>query len=169
MILHGPGGTGKSHVISAVRHFAALWDLSSKILVTASTGVAAILIAGQTYHSALGLGRKRKRGPTKASVSEYFEKLQLLIIDEMSMIGQSADRRIDHKLRDLTERRVPYGGITVVYCGDFCQLPPVRESPLFGGNPLLHQQYIENFPLAICLTRNHRICAPREAAIMDEF
>jgi hypothetical protein len=185
MILHGPGGTGKSYVIGALKHFAALWKISSKLLICASTGIASILIGGKTYHSALKLRREKVGGDVSSSSSsttgtnnqppqkvlEYFMQLEVLVIDEMSMVGQKADRKIDETCRRLTGRKNErYGGITIVYCGDYAQLPPVLDSPMYSSekNPIAYQSYVDTFQTAISLTKNHRFPDPQQAAVMDQ-
>ena len=50
----------------------------------------------------------------------------------MSMVGQKADKAIDQALRKMKGRDVPYGGVVMVYCGDFCQLPPVMDEALYN-------------------------------------
>jgi len=65
MLLLGEGGTGKSHVINAFMAFAKGWSLQAKVRTTASSGVAASLIGGMTWHSFVKLNMKG--GANKAS------------------------------------------------------------------------------------------------------
>jgi len=97
-------------------------------------------------------------------------QLEVLVIDEMSMVGQKADQKIDETCRRLTgQTNERYGGITIAYCGDFAQLPPVCDQPLYSNrDPIALQNYVNTFQIAICLTKNHRFANPHEAAIMDQ-
>ena len=135
-VLHGPAGTGKSRVIHALHE---LWNLSSTVLVTATTGAAAILLSAQTYHSALQLNPKKSAKIVPPQLRAPFLSLRILIIDEMSMLGTTGLSKIDQRLRFLRGCDVaPFGGLGVTLIGDFTQLQPVRDTALFTqfGNNL---------------------------------
>ena len=139
-VRHGPAGTGKSRVIHALQKFAELWNLSSTVLVTATTGAAAILLSAQTYHSALQLKPKRRSAKiVPPQLRARFLSLRILIIDEMSMLGTTGLSKIDQRLRFLRGCDVaPFGGLGVTLIGDFTQLQPVKDTALFTqtGNNL---------------------------------
>lgn len=128
MFLDGPGGSGKSEVLKQVLRYCRLFcaNLSvpftkHTIMVTVSTGVAATLINGSTVHSATYLSSKLSNEQI-----ETFRSVRMLIIDEVSMIDVATLTKIDHKLRDLRENRSDfYGGLNIVFVGDFRQLDPV--------------------------------------------
>lgn len=131
VMISGPGGTGKSFLI---HHIVSLKDslLSSKSYimgVTAMTGAAAVLINGTTLHSFLGIGLG------EGSVSELVDKikingkascwklLQILIIDEVSMLSVELFDKLEFIARIFRENETPFGGIHLILSGDFLQLP----------------------------------------------
>ncbi|KAJ3509146.1 hypothetical protein NM208_g15708 [Fusarium decemcellulare] len=132
----GPGGTGKSRVIGALK-----WVFSARgqphlLQITGTSGSAAAQIGGTTLHSACGLDARRssdRRLPlfSEAKKSVWKQKL-VLVIDEVSMLGGAtlyeASCRLQ-SLRDCLEK--PFGGLPVVLLmGDFYQFAPVREPSL---------------------------------------
>ena len=97
-------------------------------MVTALTGVAATNIKGETTHSAVGFNRYE----TKMEDIAAYANARLLIIDEVSFL-QSADlSKIDARLRKLMEKpQSHYGGLNVLFCGDFHQLPPIGGDSIY--------------------------------------
>ncbi|KJZ68027.1 hypothetical protein HIM_12582 [Hirsutella minnesotensis 3608] len=132
----GPGGTGKSRVVEALK-----WVFSARgqphlLQITGTSGSAAAQIGGTTLHSACGLDTRRsadKRIPLFSEAKKWVWKQKLvLVIDEVSMLGGAtlyeASCRLQ-SLRDCPDR--PFGGIPVVLLmGDFYQFAPVRETSL---------------------------------------
>ena len=133
MFLHGPGGSGKSTVLNLVLTYAkAFCDhldqpfTKNTIIVSAMSGVAATLLHGRTTHSSCCLCRK----PTTDDLNAWKE-CRMLIVDEISFAAQEDIETLDVKLRllkDNMDRR--YGGIHIVFAGDFRQLDPVGKDPL---------------------------------------
>ena len=128
MFLDGPGGSGKSKIINEVLHyckcFCSLINVpftKNTILVTASTGVAATHINGQTLHSACYLGTKE----TTEDQIRQFSNVRLIIVDEISMISKQTLTTLNNKLKNLRNRQKYYGGLNIVFIGDFRQLKPV--------------------------------------------
>lgn len=137
IFLTGCGGTGKSTLI---RELIKKYRSSKKILVTASTGIAAINVKGSTIHRSLGIGR----GPQSHQGFEEFEEIlkendawkrvqgnlkkkDVLLVDEISMIGERLFRFIDYHLRTSRGDDSVFGGMQVIVVGDFLQLEPVVE------------------------------------------
>jgi ATP-dependent DNA helicase PIF1 len=134
----GNAGTGKSTLISYIRQRS-----KKNVVVLAPTGLAAINVRGQTIHSFFNfppslltpdtVRRIRTRNPG------LFKKIDLLIIDEASMVRADLLDAIDVFLRRVgRSARVPFGGVQVVLVGDLFQLPPVVTS---GERPVLQQLY----------------------------
>ena len=131
--LTGAGGTGKSKVIVAVIEYGKCFchELGVEftrrtIVVTALTGCAAVPIGGETTHSACGLFRDNfdtEKGQWK--------RAYLLIVDEVSFASRHTLTVLNEKLRAVLNPRQRYGGISIVFAGDFSQLPPVGAKPLF--------------------------------------
>ena len=100
---------------------------------TASTGSAACQIGGTTLHAFAGIGSgtgsieqciAQALRPHKAA---QWRKCQCLIIDEISMIDADYFDKLDAVARAVRKLKQPFGGIQLVLCGDFLQLPPVTK------------------------------------------
>lgn len=126
LFLTGPGGTGKTTLIHRVST-----NLEDKVIgVTATTGAAAVLIGGTTLHSFLGIGlgkepikdlvRKIRR---KSAIKKHWTKTDLLIIDEVSMLSKALFEKLEAMARILRDDQRSFGGIQLLFTGDFCQLP----------------------------------------------
>ena len=131
----GEGGTGKSEVIKAVTHFASAWGLLSHVAVTAPTGAAAVLIGGCTLHSFAGMnshGKSAKRNVSSAQLAEDPTcAIVLLIIDEVSLVSADFLGDLNTTLKRKRNDPSPFGGLAVLFCGDFYQLPPVSGLALY--------------------------------------
>lgn len=127
----GKAGTGKSVVL---RYFVEQCKspLNHKeIAVLAPTGIAAINVKGQTIHSffCLGMGAQDTSKKEAREVSELKRQLycalDVLVIDEISMVRADLMDAIDVKLRSARGNDLPFGGCQIVAFGDLYQLPPV--------------------------------------------
>ena len=148
IFLTGAGGTGKSHTIRAITEWAA--NAGIRCAVTAMTGCAALLlnyegavVRAKTLHSWAGVGLARESPIELADVVDRNRRAKrrwidtnLLIVDEVSMMTPDFLEKLDLISRRI--RRNPqgkFGGLQIVFAGDFCQLPPVaRGAP--SGNPV---------------------------------
>ena len=130
MIVSGTAGTGKTYLISAVKQV-----LGAHCIVTATTGIAAFSINGQTLHSAAQLPIREYRdlqGDSLQRLQLRLEGKRFLIVDEMSMIGHKMLSSLDNRLRAGTGNQdIPFGGMSVILMGDFGQLPPVGDKPMY--------------------------------------
>jgi ATP-dependent DNA helicase PIF1 len=106
------------------------------------TGKAGLLIMGCTVHSALNLptsSRQQKplRGAALRRLQERFQDIVCLIIDECSMLSQADLAWVDRRCRQARPEAAsqPFGGLTVVLCGDLGQLPPVGGRTMWAPNP----------------------------------
>ena len=107
--------------------------------MTATTGIAAFTIGGQTLHSAAQLPIRDYcdlQGDALQRLQMRLEGKHYLIIDEMSMIGHRMMSWLDYRLRAGTgNQEKPFGGMSIILLGDFGQLPPVGDRPLYStGN-----------------------------------
>lgn len=154
--LTGPGGTGKSHLIKHIKEHCQ--STGKKYAITALTGVAASLIGGQTLHAWTGLGlltgtpesliAKVNNNP---QVLERWTGIEVLVIDEVSMMNQATFELLHVVAAGVRRDDNFYGGIQVMFCCDFAQLPPVEgnyafESPLWleylGENTIYLEQIL---------------------------
>ncbi|MGA1456707.1 MAG: ATP-dependent DNA helicase [Arenicellales bacterium] len=119
----GSAGTGKSTLIEVLRS-----ELQKNLVVVAPTGVAALNVQGQTIHSFFQLppGPQPRAKRIAGAAKDVVEKMDVLVIDEISMVRADLLDAVDDALRLNTGRPgAPFGGKTVVLVGDMHQLPPV--------------------------------------------
>lgn len=129
----GLAGTGKLVVLRELVARLRLKYYESTVGVTASTGLAACNIGGQTIHRFLGIGLGEGTVDAMASAIKKkpqsykrWKNLKVLIIDEVSMLHGALFAKLDQLGRALRQQpHTPFGGIQVVCTGDFFQLPPV--------------------------------------------
>ncbi len=137
LFLGGPGGTGKSRVIDALKEFFVLNGDSRRFRLASYTGVAARNISRMTLHSALSLETiKKKKGSRNKSKSELIDMwsgVDFLFIDEVSMVSCELLLEISEALMVAKENDTPFGGVNIVFAGDFCQLPPVGGTRLYAS------------------------------------
>ena len=133
LLLHEPGGSGKSTVIDLVLAYAEEYCnmyenfalTSCTIVITVLSGVGATLTLGETTHSALYLNHKT----VKPEHIESWQTVRLLIIDKISFADKIDFDKIDNNSRNLKQNQTkPFGGINIVFSGDFRQLEPVGEN-----------------------------------------
>ncbi len=132
VFLTGAAGAGKTYVLN--QYIAQLRRHGLRVAVTASTGIAATHLGGQTLHSWSGMGIREHferedldRIAKNKTVRERIEKTHVLIIDEISMISRKMLENLDKVLQYIRLSQKPFGGLQVVFCGDFFQLPPVSR------------------------------------------
>ena len=147
----GRAGTGKSTLL---RHFRETTKLTAPTL--APTGVAALNVEGETIHRffrfAPGINVKdARRSASHAADPQVYRKIDVLIIDEISMVRADLLDCIDQFLRAIKKNPVPFGGVRVVAIGDLYQLPPVvsthereafsqaYDSPYFFGSQVMQE------------------------------
>lgn len=130
--LTGPAGSGKTYLLNEYIEF--LKKHGVGVAVTASTGIAATHIKGMTIHSWSGLGIKNSLNDwdldfleQKQYLWKRYEKTKVLIIDEISMINSYFLDSIDKLARMFKRDESPFGGMQIIFCGDFFQLPPVQK------------------------------------------
>lgn len=121
--LTGAAGTGKTTLIEKV-----LDENNLKKIVVAPTGVAALNIGGSTINSAFRIGFDTFpviQESNDPRFKKLIKKLELLIIDEISMVRAPMLDAISDTLKLYRNSEEPFGGVHVLACGDLFQLPPV--------------------------------------------
>ena len=136
LYLGGPGGTGKSRVIAALTDYFAECGETRRLRLAAFTGIAAKNINGTTLHTALGLNqdqknRNRGNAKTRADLIAMWSGVDYLFVDEVSMIGCYLLYQIHAALVEARGCTDPFGGMSLIFAGDFAQLPPVGQTKLF--------------------------------------
>jgi ATP-dependent DNA helicase PIF1 len=142
VILYGPGGCGKSYTITKL-----VTRLHKKIACTATTGIAAVNLASEnnrvsTLHSWAGVGLGQGSWDKLAGYIENNNKslkrwknTEILIVDEVSMLGLSLFEKLDKIGRYLRKQpTIPFGGIQIILSGDFLQLAPVKDQWIFKSD-----------------------------------
>jgi len=125
LFLTGKAGTGKSTLLDYFRD-----TTRKKCAVLAPTGVAALNVEGETIHSFFGLKpgyelEEVVRKYKKPRNLKMFEKLQTIVIDEISMVRADLLDAVDIFLKKTLENELPFGGLQMIFIGDLFQLPPV--------------------------------------------
>jgi ATP-dependent DNA helicase PIF1 len=126
LFLTGKAGTGKSTLLNLFRS-----TTRKRVAVVAPTGVAALNVQGQTIHSFFGFPprivtpQEASHKVSRKDLQRLYKNLQILIIDEISMVRADVLDGMDRFLRVNRENYRPFGGVQVVMVGDLFQLPPV--------------------------------------------
>ena len=134
VLVTGPAGCGKSYLIQAVITECAEYNKSCA--ATAMTGIAATLLPfGKTLHSWGGIGLAKgdeeeilSKVRRNKKIREQWQAVELLIIDEVSMLTAELFEKLDYVARKVRKCDKFFGGLQLLLCGDFCQLPPVGSS-----------------------------------------
>lgn len=145
LFLTGKAGTGKTTFLRQLHT-----SSRKRMVITAPTGIAAINAGGMTLHSFFQLdfgpfvpGSKRKTTSGRRSLAFNKEKirmirgLDLLVIDEISMVRADMLDAVDDVLRRFRDRSLPFGGVQLLLIGDLQQLPPVvteAEKEIMAAN-----------------------------------
>ncbi|MDR3492317.1 MAG: AAA family ATPase [Gammaproteobacteria bacterium] len=132
IFLTGAAGSGKTYLLNKYINY--LKDYNVRVAITASTGIAATHLQGTTIHAWSGIGVKDTITPrdlekllTTSRIKSNYKKTKVLIIDEISMLHKRQLDMIDTIARYILDSDKAFGGIQVVVCGDFFQLPPVSS------------------------------------------
>ncbi len=181
LFITGKAGTGKSVLLQYfIKH------VHKQIAVVAPTGVAALNVGGQTIHSFFGLQALDLQDPRddeevkriSGKKKEVLEGIDVLVIDEISMVSSDIMDMIDAKLKFARHCRAPFGGCQVICFGDLYQLPPVVISgPVYS---YLEDRYgtvfffgadaVKNHPFRMIeLQKNHRQNAKPEDVSNQRF
>jgi len=172
VFLTGKAGTGKTTLLKEI-----IRTTHKNVVVVAPTGIAALNAGGVTIHSMFQLpfggflpitGQPPHlsdyvRFETKDSLRRHFvfrgEKkavllnMELLVIDEVSMLRADLLDAIDFMLRSIRQRNIPFGGVQVLYIGDLLQLPPVVKNDewavlqqFYRGKFFFHSHAVQQSP-----------------------
>ncbi len=128
-------GAGKTHTINQYGSYLRTRNIEPSI--TASTGIAATHLGGMTIHSWSGIGIKKyldKYELDRISSTEYLAKrirrAKVLIIDEVSMLSPETLDMVDLVCRNIRQNGDSFGGLQVIFVGDFFQLPPIVRNEI---------------------------------------
>lgn len=156
LFITGHAGTGKSYILNKIK------NKFPKMAITSTTGIAAVNVRGQTIHSWAGVGVCRKPVSQivqdilgKRQISRQIKNCKLLAIDEISMLDMRVIEYLDEVFKEVRANQKPFGGIQVIFIGDFFQLPPVESDTT--ANFCFESQVWKDFTLKnVLLTQNYR-------------
>ncbi|CAL1389607.1 unnamed protein product [Linum trigynum] len=134
VFITGSAGSGKTLLLQHIIGVLEQVHGPQKVFVTASTGVAACAIRGQTLHSfaAIGFGKADRdtlvdRVLLNNSATKRWKKVKALVIDEVSMVDAEMFENLEFIARQVKSSNKVWGGIQLVVSGDFFQLPPITS------------------------------------------
>ncbi|CAF1541328.1 unnamed protein product, partial [Rotaria sordida] len=136
MCVPGCGGTGKSQLIRALTKYFLVTKRMQMMRKLAPTGIAAAEIDGMTIHSFLGEQRNSRKPrtikPGDFKLENEWRSVEYLLIDEMSMVGLTLLGKLNRIICSAkhVDPQVPFGGVNVIFFGDYLQYRPVYDSPL---------------------------------------
>lgn len=146
VFLTGEPGAGKTHTINQYAAYLRARNIEPSI--TASTGIAATHLGGMTIHSWSGIGIRKyldKYELDKISTTEYLAKrirrAKVLVIDEVSMLSPETLDMVDVVCRSIRQNGDAFGGLQIIFVGDFFQLPPVVKNE---NNSQLQTSLLQN-------------------------
>jgi len=132
VFLTGSAGTGKTFLLNQLISY--LKKSKIRTGVTASTGIAATHLEGRTIHSWSGIGIKKemdekslKHIVKNKKLNKRIKETKILIIDEISMLDADRLSLVDRVCKKVKDPFLPFGGLQIIMCGDFFQLPPVSK------------------------------------------
>jgi ATP-dependent exoDNAse (exonuclease V) alpha subunit len=141
IFITGAGGVGKSYYINKLKD-----DYKDEIVLTSTTGVSSYNLKAMTIHSFTGIGafkvgdkvhdivKKMKKYNNYEIVKTRVRKYSILVIDEVSMLGKGLLEAINELLQIVRGNDRIFGGLQVIFTGDFMQLPPVNDQYCFKSS-----------------------------------
>ena len=148
IFITGGAGVGKSVVIRVL--YQALHRLKCskfgqnpediRLLLCAYTGLAAYNIQGSTLHNAFCIEPNKKlrykqlSDDKRNTLKTKYRDLSVLIVDEVSMVGNEMLTFLYHRLQEIKGNQEPFGGVHIVLVGDLFQLRPVGDGWIFTNN-----------------------------------
>jgi ATP-dependent DNA helicase PIF1 len=131
IFLTGSAGVGKTAIIKL---FVKVYKSTKIMGVTSTTGISALLFGGVTLHSFLGIGLGQgsveclnKKIQSRAYLKKRWMELEILIIDEISMLSPQLFDKLEALARRVRRNEEPFGGIQLILSGDFLQLPCINS------------------------------------------
>jgi ATP-dependent exoDNAse (exonuclease V) alpha subunit len=175
VFITGPAGSGKTFVVNEYIKY--LRQHKIPVGITASTGIAATHMGGVTIHSWSGIGVRDDLAESdiediaeKSYIRNRIEETKVLIIDEVSMLHHFRLNLVERVLRFIKKNEDPFGGIQVVLCGDFFQLPPISRQGEQPSQFMYTADSWRNGDFTICyLSENYRQTDDVSLSILNEI
>jgi len=165
----GSAGTGKSFLLQRIIGSLEILNGKQSFVVTATTGIAAVNIGGNTLHSFAGIGygdqataedlvKKIRRQRSKQWIGNW-QTISTLIVDEISMLSGQLFDKLEYIARHIRKNNLLFGGLQIILAGDFFQLPPINSNNCFEA-----KQWKKCLPYTIQLTKIYR---QKESELID--
>ncbi|MBC7754516.1 MAG: AAA family ATPase [Moraxellaceae bacterium] len=172
VFLTGGAGSGKSFVVREL-----MKELDSESMpILASTGAAAVLLGGRTFHSFFGIGIMEggfeatvTRGLKDKKLLKRLAKVDGVVIDEISMIPGEALAAAEYLSQMARESTLPWGGMRVIAVGDFGQLPPVTMAGKKRDWCFQHEVWKKTNFLIYQLKYNQRVQESEYLEVLDQI
>ena len=160
IFLTGAAGSGKTFTLN--RFIKLAKNSGKKVSVTATTGLAATHLGGNTIHAWSGIGiydylSKKFFEKIPKTRMEIIKNTDILVIDEISMLHDFRLDMVEEICRIIRQNDKPFGGIQVILCGDFFQLPPINRTGSRTGGFAIHSEAWRMSDFTVCyLEENYR-------------
>ena len=123
-----------THNTACIKLFIKVYKQNKIMGITSTTGISALLFGGTTLHSFTGIGLGTssvesivKKIYTRPQLRKRWVDLEVLIIDEISMLSPQLFDKLENIARRVRRNEEPFGGIQLILSGDFCQLPCINS------------------------------------------
>lgn len=134
IFITGPAGVGKTYLLKQI--YETLKQKQEKVVLTSTTGINALNLGGITLHKLMGLQTRTDMGYIGFMKSSFLftgirkrmEKIEFIIIDEVSMLRADTFELMNKILQETTGNTLPFGGKVMIFTGDFYQISPVVKS-----------------------------------------
>jgi len=161
MLLTGGAGCGKSTSVETAQEFAHKFCMAVAVAFndytfyfTSTNGSSAAIFGGSTIHGAAHLNRSRLDDKMR---QVWREDLKILIIDEILFFKTGDLERLNRQLQNLTGQRKIFGGISIIFSGDFHQLKPIcSEGEVLYSGSASATAWEQALNCAIFLNNSHR-------------
>ncbi len=155
--ISGRAGCGKSYLLNCLSQFIKNTTTKKFLTRAAPTGTAAFMINGVTLHSLLKLPVNNNNskdipdlhGEALQELQQKFADIELIAIDEKSMMGLFRLYTIHKRLCEAKGVTLPFGGVSIILMGDFAQLPPVLDTPMYSPPEKVRKTFVLTTALSL--------------------
>lgn len=180
IFLTGAAGTGKSLLLKYIIHVLQLaYPNQQEVAITAPTGIASFPLGGYTLHSWAGLEPSSVQYPiqdiiksirNRRHIIKRWSSVKVLLIDEISLVSGALFLKLNQLAQHFKKNNQLFGGIQVIACGDFLQLPPIEDNTNEGRYCFMTDAWKQLFHNNVyCLQKIHRSIDPEWTSVLNEL